>query len=116
MEYPHLILRYPKSGSEATIEDSAILKKSNSGRITNISTHNSSEGFSLLPGTDYICLAAQRMNIHTKYYDLTYKIPPFNVPKLTLSLCRHIEKDNDQAVLWVISQIKDIVEKNLKKP
>jgi len=108
MKYPHLVIRHPKSCSRSTIEGGTFKDIIDSGHTGNISIHNSTECFGLLLGTNYICLAAKKINCQTKSFNLAYRTPPFKIPELRISLCRGIDKDNDQAILWIISQIKAI--------
>ncbi len=76
----------------------------------NILIHNTTEGLSLLQGTDYIVIGCRRtFEKYKKMYDLSIKPPPFSVKDVEFSACYHKNKENDKAVLWILSKIKEIV-------
>lgn len=112
MKYPHMIVRYPKSGSTSSIENTIMKDYVDSGSITNLSIHNTTEGICLLEGTDYICLGGKDVGLrYADFSGLAYRKPPFEVQSFTILACRHINKDNDEAVLWLMSKIKEIASK-----
>ena len=110
MQYPHIIGRFPKPASIYTVENDVMKDYIDTGNIQNISIHNTTEAVSLIPGSDYIGIAcADLVEKYADFYGLTYRKPPFEIHDLTVSLCRHENKNNDKAVLWLISKIKDII-------
>ena len=112
-KYPHFCVRYPKSGWILSAEELI-----NRPAVESISIHNSSENISLLRGAkDCLVLGSRRLaEKYSSFYGYSVIKPEFNTPKVTISLCTHINRDNDRAVLWIISLIKEIAAKiSLKK-
>ena len=104
IKYPHICARYPKSGWILTAEELVKLPVTE-----NISVHNSIALIDLLRGSNCLTLGSKRLaDKYSSFFNYAVIEPEFTIPDITISACRHINRDNDKAVLWIISILNNI--------
>ncbi len=104
LTYPHVCVRYPKSGWILTTEELVKIPVKE-----NISAHNSIALLGLLKDSNCLTLGSKRLaEKYSSFYNYSVVEPEFAMPEITISACRHVNRDNDKAVLWIISILKEI--------